>query len=148
MPLGEHRRNPEPMIYIAEPVPGENLDMQVRCARSIAISKAKLPTVDAYDWPEPEEGDEDDDPLYDSSRDYLDQIARYREHQGKSEDAGFKLMILSAKPAESRSSRAVRRRGRAPRRVAIASSGRRAQQRQAGNGKCPVHEGGQAKGLK
>jgi hypothetical protein len=31
---------------------------------------------DDADWPEPAEGDEDDDPLYDSSRDYVTQIRR------------------------------------------------------------------------
>jgi hypothetical protein len=35
------------------------------------------------EWPEPEEGDEDNDPLYDSRREYLEQIERYRAHQGK-----------------------------------------------------------------
>jgi hypothetical protein len=56
--------------------------------------QAELPAAEDYRWPEPKEGDEDDDPLYDSNRDYLDQLARYREHQGKSEDAGFKLYDL------------------------------------------------------
>jgi hypothetical protein len=56
---------------------------------------AELPSADDYKWPEPKDGDEDDDPLYDSSRDYLDQLARYREHQGKPEDAGFKLYDLT-----------------------------------------------------
>jgi hypothetical protein len=44
---------------------------------------AAAPDVDAYDWPEPDKGDEDDDPLFDSTREYLDQIDRYKEHQGK-----------------------------------------------------------------
>jgi hypothetical protein len=39
--------------------------------------------LDQYDWPEPNEGDEDDDPLFDYKRNYLDQIARYRTQQGK-----------------------------------------------------------------
>jgi hypothetical protein len=39
--------------------------------------------ADAYDWPEPDEGDEDDDPLFDSTRDYVEQIDRFKEHQGK-----------------------------------------------------------------
>jgi hypothetical protein len=34
--------------------------------------------------PEPEEADEDDlDPLYDSARDYVTQVDRYKQHQGK-----------------------------------------------------------------
>jgi hypothetical protein len=42
------------------------------------------PDVEDIDWPEPDEGDDDDDPLFDSTREYLDQIARYKVHQGKS----------------------------------------------------------------
>jgi hypothetical protein len=42
------------------------------------------PDVDLdYDWPEPDEGDEDDDPLFDSTRTYLEQIDRYKDHQDK-----------------------------------------------------------------
>jgi hypothetical protein len=44
---------------------------------------AELPNAEDYDWPEPKDGDEDDDPLYDSSRDYLDQLDRYHVHQDK-----------------------------------------------------------------
>jgi hypothetical protein len=32
--------------------------------------------VDDYDWPEADEGDEDEDPLFDSTRTYLEQIDR------------------------------------------------------------------------
>ena len=35
------------------------------------------------EWPEPKEGDEDDDPLFDSARDYLTQIDSYKKFQGK-----------------------------------------------------------------
>jgi hypothetical protein len=35
------------------------------------------------EWPEPAEGDECADPLFDSRRDYLEQIERYKRHQGK-----------------------------------------------------------------
>jgi hypothetical protein len=44
----------------------------------------EAPDVEDIDWPEAEEGDDDDDPLFDSKRDYVDQIARYKVHQGKS----------------------------------------------------------------
>jgi hypothetical protein len=47
----------------------------------------RAPDEDDFDWPEPDEGDEDDDPLYDSTRDYLTQIDVYREHQGKADEA-------------------------------------------------------------
>jgi hypothetical protein len=45
--------------------------------------EAEAPDPGEADWPEPAEGDEDDDPLFDSTRDYLTQIHRYKEHQGK-----------------------------------------------------------------
>jgi hypothetical protein len=41
------------------------------------------PDVDDYDWPEPADGDDDPDPLFDSTRDYVEQIDRYKQHQGK-----------------------------------------------------------------
>jgi hypothetical protein len=44
----------------------------------------EAPEPDAVDWAEPEAGDEDDDPLFDSMRDYVEQIDRFKQHQGKS----------------------------------------------------------------
>jgi hypothetical protein len=42
---------------------------------------------DDFDWPEPVEIDEeDDDPLYDSMRSYVEQVDRFRRHQGKDAD--------------------------------------------------------------
>jgi hypothetical protein len=41
------------------------------------------PNLDDYDWPEPRMGEEDSDPLFDSTRDYIEQINRYKAHQGK-----------------------------------------------------------------
>jgi hypothetical protein len=41
------------------------------------------PDLSATEWPEPVEGDEDADPLFESSRDYVQQIDRYKQHQGK-----------------------------------------------------------------
>jgi hypothetical protein len=38
---------------------------------------------DIEDWPDPYEADESDDQLYQSERGYLEQIARYKRHQGK-----------------------------------------------------------------
>jgi hypothetical protein len=43
----------------------------------------KTPDLDEVEWPEPEAGDEDDDPLFDSTRGYVEQIDRYKQHQGK-----------------------------------------------------------------
>jgi len=49
---------------------------------------AGAPDGDSFDWPDPSDfdGEEDDDPLYDSSRDYIKQIERYKERQGKPTD--------------------------------------------------------------
>jgi len=44
----------------------------------------RAPDLDLVDWPEPQEADEDVDPLFDSTRGYLEQIDRYKEHQDKS----------------------------------------------------------------
>jgi hypothetical protein len=44
---------------------------------------AEAPDVDDAYWPEPDDGDEDDDPLFDSTRDFIEQTDRYKEHQGK-----------------------------------------------------------------
>jgi rubrerythrin len=41
------------------------------------------PSFDDVDWVPDFDADEDPDPLFDSSRDYLEQIARYKSHQGK-----------------------------------------------------------------
>jgi hypothetical protein len=38
------------------------------------------PDVEGIEWPEPDDGDEDDDPLFDSTRDYVEQVDRYKEH--------------------------------------------------------------------
>jgi hypothetical protein len=45
------------------------------------------PDPDLFDWPEPVEADEDDDdPLYDSKRGYVEQVDRFRRYQGKDDD--------------------------------------------------------------
>ncbi len=44
----------------------------------------KAPDVDGYEWPEPVEDLGDDDPMYDSTRGYVEQTNSFREHQGKS----------------------------------------------------------------
>ena len=51
---------------------------------AVAQSLAEqAPNFDLIDWPEPAEGDEDDDPLFDSTRNYVAQMDRYKRHQGK-----------------------------------------------------------------
>jgi hypothetical protein len=66
--------------------PLDQLDERFRhLQRAIAKDlRNEAPDPDDIEWPEPEEGDEDDNPLFDSTRDYLDQIERYKAHQGKS----------------------------------------------------------------
>ena len=39
--------------------------------------------ADDFDWPQPVDGDDDDDPLLDSTRDFIEQTDRFKEHQGK-----------------------------------------------------------------
>jgi len=47
------------------------------------IEAAAEPVIEAVDWPEPTNADDYDDPLFDSTRDYVDQINRYKAFQGK-----------------------------------------------------------------
>ena len=44
---------------------------------------AELPEVGTFPWPKPAEADEDPAPLFDSRRDYVEQIGAYKRHQGK-----------------------------------------------------------------
>jgi hypothetical protein len=45
--------------------------------------EAQAPDPDTIDWPEPEPADEDEDPLFASTRGYIEQIDRFKEHQHK-----------------------------------------------------------------
>jgi hypothetical protein len=47
-----------------------------------------VPDPDEYDWPEPT-ADEWDNPLFDSKRDYVEQVDVYRKHRGDDEDVGL-----------------------------------------------------------
>ncbi len=51
--------------------------------------ESEAPDVDDYDWPEAAEGVEDPDPMYDSTRSYMDQITRYREHRDEPVEVGL-----------------------------------------------------------
>jgi hypothetical protein len=44
---------------------------------------AQMPDLEDVDWPEADRGEEDEDPLFDSNRSYVEQIDRYKKHQGK-----------------------------------------------------------------
>jgi hypothetical protein len=45
--------------------------------------EAEAPVAEEISWPEPAEGDEHPDPLFDSTRTYLDQMDVYKRNQGK-----------------------------------------------------------------
>ena len=45
--------------------------------------RAEKPDPNEFDWPEAATGDEDPDPLFDSTRDYVEQVDRFKEHQQK-----------------------------------------------------------------
>jgi hypothetical protein len=57
--------------------------------------EAEAPDPNDADWPEPTEGDEDPDPLFDSTRDYVTQIRRYKKHQGKAMEAKAKRVMAT-----------------------------------------------------
>jgi hypothetical protein len=63
--------------------------MRLAAERFNAIQQAIADDIDAAsadlepEVVEPEDGDEDDDPLFDSTRDYVEQIDRFKEHQAK-----------------------------------------------------------------
>jgi hypothetical protein len=56
-----------------------------------AALEEAMPDPDLFDWPEPAEGDEDDDALYDSTRDYVEQVDVYRAHRGDDENVGLAI---------------------------------------------------------
>jgi hypothetical protein len=43
----------------------------------------QAPEAEDYNWPEPRAGDEDPDPMFTSTRGYVEQIQRFKRHQGK-----------------------------------------------------------------
>src|SRR5262249_52290088 len=45
--------------------------------------------ADAFEWPDPAEGDDDESALYDSQRDYVEQVDIFRAHRGKDDDVGL-----------------------------------------------------------
>ena len=69
----EHARKVEAWCKRANPV-------WQAIAKSLTKQK---PLQSEIDWPEPADGDEDLDPLFDSTRSYVEQIDRYKQHQGK-----------------------------------------------------------------
>jgi hypothetical protein len=54
--------------------------------------KAAIPELASYEWPTPALGDEDPDPMFDSTRTFLEQTDRYKRHQKKEISRVRKLM--------------------------------------------------------
>jgi hypothetical protein len=44
----------------------------------------EAPDADDFEWPKPKDADEWEDPLFDSTRDYVEQVGRFKKHRGKS----------------------------------------------------------------
>ncbi|MEB2678421.1 hypothetical protein [Bradyrhizobium japonicum] len=66
-------------------------------ARMKAALDEAVPDAELFDWPEPAEGDEDDDALYASTRDYVEQVDVYRAHRGDDEDVGLAMDRIAIK---------------------------------------------------
>lgn len=60
----------------------------VRHAIEKSLNDEAPAIVAEANWPEPEDGDEDDNPLFDSTRDYVEQIDCYKAFQGKPTERG------------------------------------------------------------
>jgi hypothetical protein len=98
----------------------QRLSKRLRSAWSaIADSLHGRYDFDAIDWPEPAEGDEDDDPLFDSTRDYVEQCDRFKQHLGKPTARKQRVQQPRISPEERKSRRAESmRRYRANKRAA------------------------------
>jgi hypothetical protein len=59
---------------------GRAAELQGRISEAVA---ARAPNAEDFDWVGPTPAGESDDPLFDSTRDYLEQVDRYRTHLGK-----------------------------------------------------------------
>jgi hypothetical protein len=64
-------------------------------ASTLPAKRYDAPGADDYDWPDPEdyESDEDLDPLYDSTREYLEQIDSHKEFQGEEVESTYQTHI-------------------------------------------------------
>jgi hypothetical protein len=69
----------------------------------------RAPDIEGIEWPEPSDGDPDPDPLFDSNRDYMEQLDRYKLHQGKTTRERDKRATVSE---ETRAKMAANRQGR------------------------------------
>jgi len=73
---GEHKR----LTALIKASERKTAPIMRRIKRALADA---APDLDDYSWPEPRQGNEDPDPLFDSKRGYIEQINRYKAHQGK-----------------------------------------------------------------
>jgi hypothetical protein len=75
-------------------------------ARIAADLEAVMPDLDTIEWPELD-GEDGADPLFDSTRDYLDQMESYKRHQGKPADRVEHVLTCEACGGEFTSRRAT-----------------------------------------
>jgi hypothetical protein len=72
----------DPIIEKYEAKFTENADSYNAILGTVATGMGReAPHLDEIEWPEPTEGDEDDNPLFDSTRDYVEQMDRLNEYQ-------------------------------------------------------------------
>jgi hypothetical protein len=88
LPEEESDENFDDLTEEAEEIMSEAEDL----ARQIEDElSSEAPSVDEFEWPEPDEGFED--PLFDSTRDYVEQIDRYKGHQDKPTEKKVRTFI-------------------------------------------------------
>jgi hypothetical protein len=102
------RRCNEALDQFREPMARNDERAEALQQTIIEELRDEAPDPDDIDWPEPDQGDEDDDPLFDSTRDYIGQIARFKQHQGKSTTERRPRYVLDRINAQYRERRARR----------------------------------------
>jgi hypothetical protein len=78
----------------------------------VADLENEEPDLSEHPWPEGRDGDEHPDPLFDSCRDYVEQIAVYKRFQGKSTEDGRRAPGANKARYDSGNPDAVSRRER------------------------------------
>ena len=85
--LDELRQEHERILYDLSRVQEELEELSEQVGSVFADIRddleAERPDLSQWQWPEPSEPNEDPDPLFDSRRGYVEQIDRYKQHQGK-----------------------------------------------------------------
>jgi hypothetical protein len=85
--LGELREEHERLREAHDRVLEDLADWSERVEQAFRLIRSDLedeqPVLSRWEWPEPSRPNEDRNPLFDAHRDYVDQIDRYKDHQGK-----------------------------------------------------------------